>query len=63
MVNLKAEVARAIGQEWDAFERAHPRLAAAMDQALLTQQAIEELAADPEYRQAIDQATALGAVV
>lgn len=58
--DVKRRVEQAIGGEWAAFELRHPHLAAALDQDLLTGQALEALADDPEYQEAMAQAEAMG---
>ncbi len=58
--DVRRQVEEAIGGEWASFELRHPHLAAALDQDLLTVQAIEALADDPEYQEALAQAEAMG---
>jgi hypothetical protein len=60
-IDLKEQVQRAIAVEWPAFAQAHPRLAAAIDQNLLIEQAADQLADDPDYQQAMRQAELTGA--
>ena len=59
--NLKPEVQKALGVEWEAFRSRHPRLAEVIDQDLLLEQATACIADDAAFRAAIDQAAALGA--
>jgi hypothetical protein len=60
-IDVKSEVARAIRGEWPAFAASHPNLAAALDETLLLDSAITSLADDPEYREAMATAEAIGA--
>lgn len=60
MSAVKDLVAQAVKQEWSAFETQHPRLAAVVDEMLLVEGAVAELADDPEYAQVLGQAQALG---
>ncbi len=59
-VSMKDEVRRAIRSEWPTFERQHPRLAAVLDESLLVEGAIESIADDPEYRETMATAQAMG---
>ncbi len=59
-IDLKAHVRRAIGAGWDEFARAHPLLSQAIDQDVLVEQAVNSIADDPEYRNAMEQARAVG---
>ena len=61
-VDLKEQIRRAIATEWPAFEQSHPRLAAAIDQELLIEQAADSLADDPDYRRAMHDAADAGIV-
>jgi len=54
------QVRTAIGMEWPAFEARHPNLASLLDQDAVVERATTQLADDPEYRKAMDEATALG---
>ena len=56
-------VREAVGMEWDTFAARHPRLAAVLDQEIVIRSAGAELTADPEYRRAMDEATAAGMTV
>ena len=60
-INLKEEVRRALKMEWPAFAAAHPKLAAALDETILVDPAIESLADDAEYVEAMQTAAAVGA--
>ena len=60
-IDIKSEVARAIRGEWPAFASAHPKLAAVLDETVLTDCAIHSLAEDPEYQEAMATAEAIGA--
>ena len=58
LIDSKPYIERAILNEWSAFAENHPRLAAALDQQMLIEQATAQLTADPEYLKAMDQAAA-----
>ena len=60
-INLKDEVRRALKTEWPAFAASHPKLAAVLDETILVDPAIQSLADDPEYVEAMQTATAVGA--
>ena len=60
-INLKEEVRRAIKTEWPTFAASHPKLAAVLDEQVFVQPAIESLADDPDYVEAMQTATAVGA--
>ena len=60
-VDLKEEVRRALQTEWPAFASSHPRLAAVLDETLLIEPAIHSLGDDPEYVEAMQTASAVGA--
>jgi hypothetical protein len=57
---MKQHVSEAVGMEWPAFEARHPNLAGLLDQTAVVDRAVAQLADDPEYRRAMDEATALG---
>ena len=56
----REQIRQAIGMEWPAFEARHPNLAGLLDQDAVIEKAHTQLAGDPEYQKAIDEATALG---
>lgn len=56
-VQLRQVVQKEIGQQWPAFAEKHPHLAAAIDQRLLVEQAMQRLCDDPAYREAMEQAS------
>jgi len=56
----REQIRQAIGMEWPAFEARHPNLAGLLDQDAVLEKAHTQLADDPEYQKAIDEATALG---
>jgi hypothetical protein len=56
----KELVREAVGMEWETFAARHPRLAAVLDRDTIIQAAQTELADDPEYRRAMNEATAAG---
>jgi hypothetical protein len=56
----REQLRQAIGMEWPAFEARHPNLAGLLDQDALIEKAHTQLADDPEYQKALDEATALG---
>jgi len=60
-INLKEEVRRAIKAEWPAFAASHPKLAAVLDETVLLDPAMQSLADDAEYVEAMQTATAVGA--
>ena len=60
-IDLKEEVRRAVAGEWSAFAARHPNLAAVLDEHILIDGAIQNLADDPEYQEAMATATAVGA--
>ena len=60
-INLKDEVRRAIQSEWPAFAASHPKLAAVLDETILVDPAMQSLADDAEYVEAMQTATAVGA--
>ena len=57
---VRDQVSQAVGMEWPAFEARHPNLAGLIDQTAVVDRATAHLADDPEYRRALDEATALG---
>ena len=60
-INLKDEVRRALQSEWPAFAASHPKLAAVLDETILVDPAMQSLADDAEYVEAMQTATAVGA--
>ena len=60
-INLKEEVRRALKVEWPAFAASHPKLAAVLDETILVDPAMQSLADDPEYVEAMQTAAAAGA--
>lgn len=60
-IDLKAEVAAAVRDEWPGFAHRHPRLAQVLDETLLIEQAVEALRDDPEYLEAMQTAATIGA--
>lgn len=59
-INVKDQVREAVGMEWPVFEARHPNLAGLLDQDAVIEQAASQLADDPEYKKAMDEAAALG---
>jgi hypothetical protein len=59
-INVKDQVREAVGMEWAAFEARHPNLAGLLDQEAVIEQAASQLADDPEYKKAMDEAAAVG---
>ena len=47
-IDLKENVRRALQTEWPTFAARHPRLAAALDETILVDPAIQSLGDDPE---------------
>ena len=60
-INLKDEVRRALKMEWPAFAASHPKLAAVLDETILIDPAMQSLADDTEFVEAMQTATAVGA--
>jgi hypothetical protein len=60
-IDLKDEVRKAIAGEWPAFAATHPKLAAALDETVLLDPAMQSLAEDPEYVETMRAAIAVGA--
>jgi hypothetical protein len=60
-INLKDEVRRALKTEWPTFAASHPKLAAVLDETILVDPAIQSLADDPDYLEAMQTASAVGA--
>jgi len=58
---LKEAVARAVRKEWPAFAADHPRLAAVLDEDLVTLTLSRSIEDDPEYRAAMITAEQVGA--
>jgi hypothetical protein len=59
-INPRDLVRESLHQEWAEFAREHPRLAGALDESLLVEQATDELSDDPEFRKAMQHAAAVG---
>jgi hypothetical protein len=59
-INLKDEVQKALNVEWRAFAERHPRLAEALDQTVLVEQAVASIADDPAFRKAMEDASSAG---
>jgi hypothetical protein len=59
-INLKEEVRRALKTEWPGFAASHPKLAAVLDETILVDPAIQSLADDAEYVEAMQTAAAVG---
>ncbi len=60
-IDIKESVRRAVAMEWPRFATNHPRLAQVLDETLVTESAIQSIADDPEYQEAIATADAMGA--
>jgi hypothetical protein len=58
---LKETVARAVRSEWPGFAAEHPRLAAVLDEDLVTLTLSRSIEDDPEYRAAMLTAAEIGA--
>jgi len=58
---LKEAVDRAVRSEWPAFAADHPRLAAVLDEDLVTLTLSRSIEDDPEYRAAMLTAAEIGA--
>ena len=59
-IQLKEAVRAAIYSGWDAFAADHPRLAMVLDEQLLVEQATQSIEDDPQYKEAMSQAIAMG---
>ena len=59
-IDLKATIRSAVAAEWPVFAERHPHLAAVVDQELLVETAAERLADDPEYKDTMEAASAIG---
>lgn len=55
-ISLRDEVQKALAVEWPKFAADHPRLAAAVDQTLLVEQAVASIADSAEFRSAMEEA-------
>ena len=58
--NVKEQVREAVGMEWPAFEARHPNLAGLLDQDAVIEKAATQLADNPEYQRAMNEADAVG---
>jgi hypothetical protein len=58
--NTRDQIRQAVDMEWPSFEARHPNLAGLLDQEAVIEKAHTQLADDPEYQKAMDEATALG---
>lgn len=58
--STREQVREAVGMEWPAFEARHPNLAGLLDQDAVVERATAQLADDPGYQKAMDEATAVG---
>ncbi len=59
-IDVRELVRRAVADEWPAFAERHPRLAAVLDEPVVVDQALQCLADDPEYKDAMARAAAAG---
>ena len=59
-VAIRDQVREAVGMEWPAFEARHPNLASLLDQEAIVERATSQLADDPEFKKALDEAAAVG---
>ena len=60
-IDMKDVVRQAVQSQWPGFAERHPRLAAVLDQDLVIASAIESMADDAEYQEAMATAQAVGA--
>ena len=58
-IDLKDEVRRVIGTSWPEFEQSHPRLARVIDRDVLIESITRQLADDPDYQRAMENAAKL----
>ena len=56
--DLRNEIRRALRTVWPAFATAHPRLAMLMDDDLVLDAAVERFGDDPDYQDALADASA-----
>jgi len=54
--NLKDVVQKQLDQRWDAWAKAHPYLAAAIDRTQLVESTVQRLREDPQFIAAMQQA-------
>ncbi len=59
-IAIRDQVREAVGMEWPAFEARHPNLAGLLDQEAIVERAASQLADDPEFKKALDEAAAVG---
>ena len=59
-ISLRDEVQKALAVQWQQFAQRHPHLAAVIDRTVLVEQATTSLGDDPQFRQAINAASAAG---
>ena len=59
-ITIRDQVREAVGMEWPAFEARHPNLASLLDQDAIVERATSQLADDPEFKRALDEAAAVG---
>ena len=59
-IAIRDQVREAVGMEWPAFEARHPNLASLLDQEAIVERATSQLADDPEFKKALDEAAAVG---
>jgi hypothetical protein len=59
-ITIRDQVREAVGMEWPAFEARHPNLASLLDQEAIVERATSQLADDPEFKKALDEAAAVG---
>ena len=59
-IQLKDAVRAAIHSGWETFAQYHPRLAEVLDEQLLVEQATQSILDDPQYQEAIVQASTTG---
>ncbi len=60
-LNVRELVESQLSTQWPEFAIAHPRLAAILDDDLLLESAVASLSDDPEYKAAMNGATAMSA--
>ena len=55
-IDLKTQVASAVGIRWSEFTAKHPHLAAVIDTSILIENVVDGLANDPAYQDALADA-------
>ena len=59
-IDVKEQVRRAILSEWPAFAASHPKMAQVVNEEILLAPAMQSLAGDAEYQEAMNTAAEIG---